>query len=450
MAELLDKFRLFNSISGIPIASWQVMKSSLLTAVLLLASAIAVRAVDVTFQVNMEVQTTMGNLNPSVHTVEVRGSFDNWGTGVTLSASETNANIYKGTVNIIAATGTQIQYKFVINQAGALVWENNGVGPGGAQNRAFNVPASAQTLSDVYFNNQSTPPGVVAVTFQVNMAVQTELGNFDPLAHRVEVHGSFDNWGPGITLSQSAGDPNIYQGTTNVTGSAGTLIEHKFVMNRAGSLVWEDNVGQGAFGNRTFTLASTPQTLPVVYFNNVTNNPGAGIRVTFQANMALQIARGAFNSESGIVDARGPFNNWGTPSALVLTNSPSNPWVYAGSLNVSNASPGSAIPYKFNMNGTWETGGDRTFILASSAQALPPRYFDDVADLGRLSISSIFVFETEITVSWTGGPRIRLQSRSELSNGQWEDVPETAGQSTKSFLLPLETPGNMFFRLVGP
>ena len=418
---------------------------------LFLASAPPLFAVDVTFQVNMEIQVTTGNFNPSAHTIEVHGSFDNWGPGIALSASETNANIYKGTANVTAAPGTQVLYKFVINQAGTLVWEVDGVGPGGIQNRAFNVPDSAQTLPDVYFNNQSTPPGAVAVTFQVNVGIQAELGNFNPDAHTVEVHGSFDNWGPGITLAQSAGDANIYVGTMNITGSAGTTIEHKFVINQAGTQVWESNVGPGGpFGNRAFTLAPPSQTLPVVYFNNVTNNPGAGIAVTFQANMALQVARGIFDPATGVVDVRGPFNNWGTPSGLLLTNSAENPWIFAGSLNVSNASPGAAVPYKFNMNGTWETGDDRTFVLASSAQTLPPRFFDDVSNLGSLSITSAVVFEVEITVSWTAGPRVRLQSRSALSSGQWEDVPDTAGQSTKTLLLPIEESGNMFFRLVGP
>ena len=417
---------------------------------LFFASALALSAVEVTLQVNMSVQTTTGNFNPSAHAVEVHGSFNGWGTGVTLSASPTEADIYKGIISVSDAPGTQVQYKFVINQSGTQVWENDGVGPNGAQNRAFNVPAADETLPDVYFNNQSSASGVVAVTFQVNMGIQTELGNFNPAAHTVEAHGSFDNWGPGFTLTQSPADANIYQGSVNIAGPAGSTIEYKFVMNQSGSQLWEGNVGPGGpFGNRTLTLSPPSQTLPVVYFNNVTNDPGAGITVTFQANMAVQIAKGTFNPDTGGVDVRGPFNNWGTPSALVLTNSPDNPWIYRASLNVSNASPGATIPHKFNMNGTWENGGDRTFTLADSAQTLPPRYFDDVSDLGPLSISWDYVFEVEITVTWTAGPRIRLQ-RSDLSSPQWEDVPDTAGQNTKSFLLPVDNPGNMFFRLVGP
>jgi len=402
----------------------------------------------------MEVQTATGNFNPAAHTVEVHGSFDDWGAGIMLMVNPTNVGIYQGTANVSGTPGAEVQYKFVINQAGTLLWENNGVGPGGAQNRAFNLPETNQVLPVVDFNNQSNPPGVVAVTFQVNMGVQAEVGSFNPATHTVEARGSFDNWGAGITLSQSQANTNIYQGMANITGSAGTTIEHKFVINQAGTLVWEGNVGPGGpSGNRTFMLAETNQTLPVVYFNNLTNNPGAGIAVTFQANMALQIARGLFDPATGVIDVRGPFNNWGTPSGLVLTNSPGNESIFAGTLNVSNTAPGSTVAYKFNRNGTWETGPDRTFMLASLAQTLPPRYFDDLGDLGSLSIDVAVIFdEIEVTVSWTSGPRVRLQSKSSLTTGQWQDVADTAGQSSKTFIVPFADPdaGRMFYRLAGP
>ena len=97
-----------------------------------------------------------------------------------------NPNIYEGTFEVTNATGSAVQYKFVIDQSGTEVWENNSVGPGGAQNRTFNVPAAAETLPVVHFNNQATPPGVVAVTFQVNLSVQESIGNFIPASHRAQ------------------------------------------------------------------------------------------------------------------------------------------------------------------------------------------------------------------------------------------------------------------------
>ena len=52
--------------------------------VLSLASALAAYAGPVTFQVNMSVQAAMGNFDAATDSVEVRGSFDGWGTGMML------------------------------------------------------------------------------------------------------------------------------------------------------------------------------------------------------------------------------------------------------------------------------------------------------------------------------------------------------------------------------
>jgi hypothetical protein len=418
---------------------------------ILLASAAFVSAAPVTFQVNMEVQRTLGAFDPATHTVELRGAFDGWGAGVTLTQSAGNTNVYEGTVDIPGSTG-QVEYKFVLNQAGTLVWEGN-VGAGGAANRSVTLTGSAQTLPVVYFNNQSAPPGTVAVTFQVNMGVQASIGNFDRTAHTVEARGAFDNWGPGITLSPSETDTNIFVGTANVTGSAGMVFEHKFVINQAGTLVYEGNVGPGGpFGNRVFTLASPPdQILPVVYFNNFTNAVSA-IPVTFRVNMGVQVARGAFDPASGIVNLAGPFNNWST-TATILTNSPTEPYVYQGTVNISGVSPGGNVPFKFVANsGTWESGNDRTFVLASSAQTLPIEYFDRVPDLGRLTITrNPTPFDVEVTLTWTGASQIRVQTATSISGASffWEDVPNTLGASTATLMYD-ETPGPRFFRLVGP
>src|SRR5688500_10521882 len=129
------------------------------------------------------------------------------------------------------------------------------------------------------------------VTFQVNMSVQASMGNFDAATDTVEVRGSFDGWGTGMLLSASATNALVYQGTVEVSGSAGAVIEYKFVNNRAGTLVWEGNVGTGgAFGNRSFTLADGEQVLPVVYFDSLSVDPGAGVPVTFRANLGVQAA----------------------------------------------------------------------------------------------------------------------------------------------------------------
>jgi hypothetical protein len=416
-------------------------------------SALTAAAVSVTFQVNMEIQATLGTFSPSAgHTVEVHGAFDSWGPGFVLSPSAGNPGVYEGTTDIAGATGTEIQYKFVINQSGSLVWESDGVGPGGANNRAFNLTASAQTLPVVYFNNLTTPPGVVAVTFQINMSVQQSLGNFNPVAgHSVEVHGSFDSWGTGVMLAVNPANTNLYDAIVNINGSVGAPFEYKFVMNQSGTLTWEGNVGPaGPFGNRLLNLGTSPQVLPVVYFNNLTNDPGAGIPVTFRLSMEVAIARGMFDPASGTVVVAGQFNNWST-SASPLTNTPANPYLYMGTVNINSVPAGGSVAHKFVLNGaTWETGDNRAFTLEAPSQTLPIEYFDRLPNLGPVSIAMVEPFFFQFTVTWIGGPLIRLQSAPSPA-GPWTEVPGSLGQSSAFIDLAFEEERPpTFFRIIAP
>jgi hypothetical protein len=62
--------------------------------------------------------------------------------------------VYTGTVALAFSPGTTINYKYAMNQGiSANSWEMDGVGPGGAQNRQFAMPASATNLPGDYFDN---------------------------------------------------------------------------------------------------------------------------------------------------------------------------------------------------------------------------------------------------------------------------------------------------------
>jgi len=104
------------------------------------------------------------------------------------------------------------------------------------------------------------------------------------------------------------------------------------------------------------------------------------------AVMAVLTALGTFDASTGTVDVRGPFNNWGSPSGFILTNSPANPTLFAGT----------------------------------------------------------------VTLSWTPGVLIRLQSTTSVTNGVWDDVPNTLGQASAVLVNDTFVDGAMFFRLTGP
>jgi len=133
-----------------------------LTVALLSAAAITLGANQVTFQVDLSVQRTLGNFNPATgDTVAVSGTFSsvNWTTTNTLTASPANSNLFAGTFNNMVNAGSTEYHKFIINPggnsaAGQLDWETGA-------NRSFKVTSSNQTLPANYFNNLSSalPPG---------------------------------------------------------------------------------------------------------------------------------------------------------------------------------------------------------------------------------------------------------------------------------------------------
>jgi hypothetical protein len=147
-------------------------------------------------------------------------------------------------------------------------WEANNVGPGGSQNRSVALQRTAQTLPAVFFNNLSSVPIPTALTFQVDMTVQTALGNFNPATDFVEAQGTFNNWTAGFTLMNTPENTNIYSGTwVDTIDAQGSTVQYQFVLNNGSGANWET-----AVGNRQYSLTSTnDQTLPLVYFNNMSN-----------------------------------------------------------------------------------------------------------------------------------------------------------------------------------
>jgi hypothetical protein len=191
----------------------------------------------------------------------------------------------------------------------------------------------------------------------------------------------------------------------------------------------------------------------VVYFNNITNATSlVTTQVTFKVNLAVQIARGIFDTNIGTVSVAGDaINNW-SAVATPLTQTPTNPYVWSAAVNITNT-VGGPVNYKFVLNGggTWEADGigpnganDRQFIFTNVATVLPDVYFSNIRDLGLLSIGP--VTGGQFPVSWTAGPLVRLQTNNAII-GTWWDVEGSQGVGTLNF----STGGSgTFFRLTGP
>jgi hypothetical protein len=396
----------------------------------------------VTYYVDMSVQSALGNFLPdSGDTVLVSGNWDNWSLTNVLSATPTNG-IYA--ITLAQTDWSWPNYQFVLKKAAGNVWENS-VG-----NRWFQVPSGGTNLPVVYFNNMNGA-ATNSVIFQVDMSVQTTLGNFTPGSDFVTVAGStLNNWdNTTYVLTQQEGTTN-YAGTFDVVSQIGATNYYKFTI---GGTKWEnDGVGEGGAKNRFFVFPSGSTNLPLVFFNNVSNvvsvvtNP-----VTFWINMSAQSALGNFTPGSDVVTvAASALSDWDA-TLFVLTNTTSNPYLYANTFNVG-GTVGSAVTYKFTINGglVWENAiYNRSFIHTNVALDLPTVYFDDASSLGTLSMGPIS--GGQATLSWTTATNannlIRLQTRTNLAVGAWEDVAGSLGQSSATVNVGT-TPA--FFRLIGP
>ncbi len=403
---------------------------------LLLATTLTAPAVPVTFQVNLSVQKQLGAFDPATDSVIAAGTFDNWSpSAFILEPSQSNPNIYVGTYDDVTdAVGGTVQYKFIMSTASGTVWE-------AINNRTFTLASSAQTLPVFFFNNRTNAGAAIPITFQVNLQIQRELGNFDPATDTVIAAGTFNNWNASaFVLTNSPADKDVYKGTvTDSTDAPGNPVQYKFIINSAAQgVVWE------GINNRTVTLASTNQTVPVAFFNNLTNSRSS-IWVTFQVNLGVQAALGNFNPATDMVEARGSFNNW--TGGFVLTNTLAAPNIFTGSFEDKTDAPGNNVEYKFVVNGgTWENGANRAFTLASTNQVLPIVFFNNIGNLGSMSLGALA--GGKLTVNWTAASGIRLQSSTNLNSTAWQDVADSTGQGSMQFNVTAAP--KMFFRLFGP
>ena len=226
------------------------------------------------------------------------------------------------------------------------------------------------------------------VTFQVNMSIQKQLGNFDPTTQILVVRGSFENEAD-ATMEDWKG--NHFQLTESSTADVYTLqidlpnssvdstFKYKYVIEDKANAA--DNTTQGgtweSIGDRSFTLASGGQVLDVVYFNDQ-SVIGQTANVTFQADMSDLISKGWFDPASDTLRVLGGFNGWAESNDYMLKPSLFNPSLYTVTVALT-APSGTDFEWKFRaaphehfLDGGWESGSNHKFTFTGSDLTLEP------------------------------------------------------------------------------
>jgi hypothetical protein len=233
---------------------------------------------DVTFQVDMTAQILNGSFDPSTGTVEVRGSFNGWGTPQILCTNDItapNTNVYRAVVRIVDSAGAFEGYKFWASVSANGGWETM------ADNRSFKmISADSQVLPVVYFNNVSPNdllPEDTVVVFSVNMtnAVGTDSHVFDPSAgdyvYLNGVPNGFLTWD--TFLPQLTNNPvgsRIYSIEMLLPKGSPVVQTYKYGINGA-----DDEAAQGSNHSRVVRRTGS-YILPLDTFGNQYAEPSFG------------------------------------------------------------------------------------------------------------------------------------------------------------------------------
>ncbi|MDA7876338.1 CBM20 domain-containing protein, partial [Akkermansiaceae bacterium] len=258
--------------------------------------------------------------------------------------------------------------------------------------------------------------------FRVDMSVQIAIGRYDPGNDLLMVRGPFNSW-VGNDLTFVAGSNFLYEAEIDIFETDGAQTDYKFfIASVTSGDIWEGNVGTGENGNRRFNYQAGGQILETVFFDDLEKNPGGGVKVTFQVNMAPLLQDGLFLPEFDWLEVRGAFNRWAAGFELepISEGSP----IYAGSTTIKSIAPGDSVEYKYVYNGgQWENGSNRKFILAEQAlQVLPIRYFSDIRPDSSLTEDTKIVISVNMNNALAlNGTPFNLETDRVYINGEFSE-----------------------------
>jgi hypothetical protein len=406
----------------------------------------------VTFQVDMAQQINIGTFDPNSGSVELRGTFEGWSGGYTLtndpSILRTNqyglvtTNVYTGTFVVSASPFAAEDYKYVIQPG--TVWEQPSAANADGGGNRFYLGAT-QTLPIVFFSDAPYAPVVTNnVTFQVDMTAQVLSGLFDPsLGDVADVRGNFNNW-TGLanvcTNDPSAPNTNIYTTVVTITDGVGATEQYKFVYSGHNGTTWENPAPPTIGGNRFFVLANaSSQVLPLVNFSDLSAGDlvPAATEVTFTVDMTGAVGTDShvFDPAADSVYINSDFLGWPTWNIFLpqMTNNPVGSPYYAVTLNIPQGNP-LQLTYKYSINGADDEAGFAQnhvrFVRTVGTYTLPtdkfgnqhvePSWLTNVT-IGKLTGSTV-------PVSWLGRPGLHLQTATSLNSPtSWQDILATDG-----------------------
>ncbi len=384
--------------------------------------------VNVTFQVDMNVQMLKGNFDPGTQVVRLAGSMQDWNPSLAPDMEDPDGDgIFEITYTM--SSGDH-QYKYVIGTD----WGNNEGDP----NRSITIGDKDTTIAPVFYNDEAalTFPAssdtTVILHLAVNMTRQIQIANFDPETDVVRAAGSFQDWSPADAPDMSDPDGNATYVVTYEVKPNQTYA-YKFVIGTD----WGNNESDP---NREFTVGANDTAAAPVYFDDdpyVAPVVGDSIMVTLQVDMSVKILEGFFDPASDVVRAAGSYQGW-SPSTAPDMEDGDNDSVYVGTYKMP---ANSRQEYKFIIGTDWGNNEDnnRAIELGANDTTIAPVFYNDddvVTDIKDGSINFNVRMDVMAEVLIFDPANDSLQVRGGF-NG-WGDSDPTRSKMSSKTTDPLE------------
>ncbi|MBN1302431.1 MAG: T9SS type A sorting domain-containing protein [Melioribacteraceae bacterium] len=178
--------------------------------------------VNITFNVDMNIQIDEGLFNSSTGTIALAGSFNEWSTSANPMTDTDGDGIYSATIDALEP-GTRVYFKFV--KDGQLE-ENLKESPYENNNRSH-VVTGGNTSYTAFYDDYLGSGIEIQFTFRCNMEVEILRGNFNPSGDVLYVKGTFNEFGETNPLTVTS-DENIYEAVVPIKAFEGDVFDYYF------------------------------------------------------------------------------------------------------------------------------------------------------------------------------------------------------------------------------
>ncbi len=353
------------------------MKKLLLLLVMFASVAVIQAQVNITFNVDMKYQLLAENFDPAADVVEIRGSFNAWSGGATMTDADGDS-VY--TLQVQAPANETAYYKFVYVIEDVVTWESD-------PNRELVVADQDIVVDAVPFDGMMGSGEPATVEFSVDMTVIAANG-FLPGTDKVYIAGSFTDWATSaIELTDTDGD-TVYT-LTHTSSVGGDMLYFKFIYgDTATSITWESDP------NRNLYLFDGDNSYFDYWDRQEPNQQVADGNIQFTVDMAVMEEVGLFDPNVDSLHLYGSFNGWGANDPVYAMNQDFlvlNEWFLE--MPFSQEPINAEQFYKFYVvlkdtndiwTDTWERpisigGGNRTVLFEGSEdQEVETMYYDGV------------------------------------------------------------------------